>query len=205
MARTASNPRGDRTREKILDAAELVFARQNFSAARLEDVAQKVGIRRASIVYYFKSKQELYDEVESRVYSELEEKARQASAAHDTTEEKLIALAYVSLEVMVKRPLLPRLILRRIADLYPGRIPPRRYSGDLVQLWRDILEKGEASGEIKPISSSHLMQIVAMGIVSYATGGELLLSDEGSDTETYNLDQFKRSIRKTIVALLNSD
>ncbi|MGH7287017.1 MAG: TetR family transcriptional regulator, partial [Myxococcota bacterium] len=50
-----------RTRAAILAAAEAVFAERGFAAARLEDVAARVGIRRASIVYHFRDKRELYD------------------------------------------------------------------------------------------------------------------------------------------------
>ena len=56
------------TRDQILDAAEAVFAEKGFAAARLEDVAERVGIRRASIVYYFRDKQQLYDAVLTTVF-----------------------------------------------------------------------------------------------------------------------------------------
>jgi TetR/AcrR family transcriptional regulator len=48
--------RAIRTRAAILDAAEALFSERGFDATRLEDVAERVGIRRASIVYYFKDK-----------------------------------------------------------------------------------------------------------------------------------------------------
>ena len=48
--------RAERTRASILDAAETCFAERGFSATRLEDVAEAVGIRRASIVYHFRDK-----------------------------------------------------------------------------------------------------------------------------------------------------
>ncbi len=52
--------RGEHTRISILDAAESIFANRSYMAARLEDVAQEVGIKRAAIVYHFRDKQALF-------------------------------------------------------------------------------------------------------------------------------------------------
>ena len=51
-----ATPRAERTRASILEVAEVIFAEKGFDGTRLEDVAQAVKIRRASIVYYFKDK-----------------------------------------------------------------------------------------------------------------------------------------------------
>ncbi|TFG91552.1 MAG: TetR/AcrR family transcriptional regulator, partial [Myxococcales bacterium] len=55
--------RAEQTRTALLDASEALFAERGFDATRLEDVALRVGIRRASIVYYYRDKRELYDAV----------------------------------------------------------------------------------------------------------------------------------------------
>jgi TetR/AcrR family transcriptional regulator len=52
-------PRAERTRRAILAAAEEHFAARGLAGTRLEDIAETVGIRRASIVYYFRDKHEL--------------------------------------------------------------------------------------------------------------------------------------------------
>ena len=63
--------RAERTRATILETAEALFAERGFEATRLEDVAERVGIRRASIVYYFRDKRELYEAVLQDVFEEL--------------------------------------------------------------------------------------------------------------------------------------
>ena len=70
-ARPRSNARSERTRAAILDAAETLFAERGFAETRLEDVAAAVGIRRASIVYYFADKPALYDAVLADVFDGL--------------------------------------------------------------------------------------------------------------------------------------
>jgi AcrR family transcriptional regulator len=52
--------RGDTTRDALLDAATLVFAREGFGAANLREIAQAAGINTALIGYHFGGKEGLY-------------------------------------------------------------------------------------------------------------------------------------------------
>src|SRR5262249_17953307 len=58
--RRRGKSRGEDTRRAVLRAAEQVFARLGYAGARMEDVAERVGIRRASLVYYYRDKDALY-------------------------------------------------------------------------------------------------------------------------------------------------
>jgi len=51
------------TREKILDTATKIFARKGFDGARVDEIAQKAGVNKALIYYYFKSKEEILEEI----------------------------------------------------------------------------------------------------------------------------------------------
>src|SRR5580765_5427209 len=53
--------RGEDTRRLALRSAEDVFATLGYAGARMEDVAERVGIRRASLMYYFRDKHALYE------------------------------------------------------------------------------------------------------------------------------------------------
>ena len=55
------------TAEKILDAAEDLFAQKGYSATSLGDVADKVGIRSPSLYNHFKNKEALYQSVLNRL------------------------------------------------------------------------------------------------------------------------------------------
>ncbi len=71
MARPKNVPGAVPTRVRILDAAEAVFAEQGFDRARLADVAERVGIRRPSLLYHFASKDALYEAVVQRAFGDL--------------------------------------------------------------------------------------------------------------------------------------
>ncbi|HZX11366.1 MAG TPA: TetR/AcrR family transcriptional regulator [Acidobacteriota bacterium] len=51
------------TREKILRVAKKVFARKGFDGARVDEIAQKAKVNKALIYYYFKSKEEILEEI----------------------------------------------------------------------------------------------------------------------------------------------
>ena len=55
------------TRDKILDAAEDLFAEKGFDAASLSDIADQVGIRQPGIFKHFDTKKDLYIVVVTRI------------------------------------------------------------------------------------------------------------------------------------------
>ena len=55
------------TSDRILDAAEDLFAEKGYSATSLGDVADRVGIRSPSLYNHFKNKEALYEAVLERL------------------------------------------------------------------------------------------------------------------------------------------
>jgi AcrR family transcriptional regulator len=64
----ATPPRG--TADRILDAAEDIFAAKGYSATSLGDVADRVGIRSPSLYNHFKNKEALYEAVLERLLAD---------------------------------------------------------------------------------------------------------------------------------------
>ena len=61
---------GQSTADRILDAAEDLFAQQGYSATSLGDVADRVGIRSPSLYNHFRNKEALYTAVLERLLTE---------------------------------------------------------------------------------------------------------------------------------------
>ncbi|MCW5889407.1 MAG: TetR family transcriptional regulator [bacterium] len=111
----AARVRGERTRAAILEAAERLFADRGYSNTRLADVAEQVGIRRASIVYYFRDKRELYEAMLDEAFGPLLAKHRQTLEAEVPFTEKLERLAVELSTYGWERPTAFRLVLHEIA------------------------------------------------------------------------------------------
>ena len=112
----AHGTRAEKTRAGILAAAEALFAERGFDATRLEDIAERVGIRRASIVYYFKDKRELYDAVLEDVFGGLHDALAEVLASGETLPEQIEAGVSAWVDYVGRRPSIARLILREVAD-----------------------------------------------------------------------------------------
>ena len=104
--------KGAQTAERILDAAEALFAERGYAGTHLRDVAGRAGLRTPSLYNHFESKEALYAAVLARgigpvleLLSELAEAAAQAEGAPDPEE-----VVTRVMELLVARPLLARLV-----------------------------------------------------------------------------------------------
>ncbi|MGJ8455150.1 TetR/AcrR family transcriptional regulator [Pseudothermotoga sp. U03pept] len=59
-------------RERILEAARAAFSERGFEGVSVEEIAQRAGVRKALIYYYFPSKEVLFEEVWNNALEELE-------------------------------------------------------------------------------------------------------------------------------------
>ncbi|XHS78807.1 TetR family transcriptional regulator [Burkholderiaceae bacterium UC74_6] len=61
------------TREKLLDAAEVLFQREGVSRTSLQQIAQEAGLTRGAVYWHFKDKAELFDAMMRRGTMPLEQ------------------------------------------------------------------------------------------------------------------------------------
>ena len=53
----------DSTEDKILEAATNVFVSKGMEGARMQEIADKAGINKALLHYYFRSKEHLFEAI----------------------------------------------------------------------------------------------------------------------------------------------
>lgn len=98
------------TRDRILDAAEQLFAANGFSGAAMRDIAARVELNPASLYNHFSSKEALYEAVLARGLGPLFE-TLDTLAHSDWTEEGIDAAAEMLIGRLARRPEIPRLIV----------------------------------------------------------------------------------------------
>jgi TetR/AcrR family transcriptional regulator len=184
--------RGEVTRQSILAAAEQVFADVGYAAARLEDVAQVVGIRRPSIVYYFAGKQELYDAVEADIFASMHGFAEERTNGITDPLERLLALLDAWLDFLVSRPGAARIIQRLIADATPRQGNPTEFSYSALEDIEAVFADGVRSGAFRPLSAMQFLNAVAGSSLYYVcNGGQLGERRRYDPADPKELEQFR--------------
>lgn len=112
--------KAERTRARLLEAGERLFAERGFDGTRLEDVAAAVGIRRPSILYHFRDKQALYDAVLADVFGTLHTRLASALLGAEPFATRIEHAVSVWIDVVAERPALARILLREVAGGAPA-------------------------------------------------------------------------------------
>lgn len=89
---STSDPRTEKTRSAILDAAEVLFVRQGMSATSLRAIIARARVNVAAVHYHFGSRPRLLEAVFDRAMSPLTERRLERLHAAETTEELVRAL-----------------------------------------------------------------------------------------------------------------
>jgi len=184
---------GLQTRAEIVAAAERHFATRGFEAARLDDIATEVGIRRAAIFYYFADKQELYDAVLDEVFSDFSEALPSGGNAIERLESALTGW----IDYVAQRPSVARLILREAASFQPGRVSPFMRAGSAsIEWFRALIDDGVASGALEPrIEPYRFMSLMgAITVFHFAAMPWLTLNTTVDPWSPAELDKHKREI-----------
>ena len=146
MASKASAPPIDKRRQ-ILDAAIRVFARQGFHSTRVSDIADEAGVAYGLVYHYFKSKDEVLNELFTERWSLLLAAIGEADTGGGTQREKLGAVAGFIIDSYRHEPELMKVIIvevTRAANSF-GRthLPEIRRAYDSIA---KIVAEGQEAG-----------------------------------------------------------
>jgi TetR/AcrR family transcriptional regulator len=176
--RRTKNGRGEETRRAILGAAEEVFAELGYDGARMDDVAERVGLRRASLVYYFRDKQTLYEVLLDDLFANLAERYGAALAGAGSPAERMLQCIDVWAEQVEKRPGLLRISLWEIARATTARPAPLASRvRPIVELIAEAVRAGQRDGVFRDVDPVGFVMSVA-GTTSFLALRTALLSPE---------------------------
>lgn len=195
---------GLETRAEIVAAAERHFAERGFEAARLEDIAADVGIRRAAIFYHFGDKQELYDAVLDAVFAGAMASVPDGGSAAERLEASLLGW----IDYVARRPSVARLILREAANAQPGAPSPLKRTGrEPIEWFRAVIEEGIASGELKPLADPYrLISLMGATTVFHFAAMPWLTPDVPFDPRNpADLEKHKREMLLVARSMLGID
>jgi TetR/AcrR family transcriptional regulator len=201
-------PRSERTRAAILAAAEALFAERGFAETRLEDVAAQVGIRRASIFYYFADKTVLYDAVLADVFDGFRSELAPVLLGSGSLLDRASRAVSTWVRYLARRPSTARILLREVADGRAGREAPIiRHTRAYFDLVAQVLEQsaGDPLAAGGPVHPVHLASLVTGSTVFFFAAMPALLPGLGFDPfEESGLEAYERELLATVRRLLTA-
>jgi AcrR family transcriptional regulator len=186
------------TEQKILDAATEVFQEKGMYGARMQEIADRAGINKALLHYYYRSKHKLFETVFKMAFKMIAPKIRNIMEADVHFFDKIRMFTNEYINFISKHSYLPAFIIQEL-NQHPELIQntiKSEVSGS-IDLLRKQVDDLVTKGEIKPIPMEHiLVNTLSMSIFPLVAKPIL--------TKVLNKDEaaFKQFIdeRRTLVA-----
>ncbi len=184
------------TRAAILAAAGRIFADSGLAGARTEAIAAAVGVNKALLYYYFKSKDRLYAAVIEEQFQEFNRRALEVLAAPGPARGVLLRYVELHFDFLSSR--------RRYASLYqqlmmaggkPLERLVRRYMVPRSQALGRLLERGMRAGEFRRTERLHTaLSIVALIVFYFSAAPVLQLLGHADAYREANLKRRKQEV-----------
>jgi TetR/AcrR family transcriptional regulator len=174
---------GEANAERILDAALSAFARLGFAGARIDRIADSAGLSKTNLLYYFRTKEELYLAVLTRTLEMWLEPLRELDASRDPAEAlgHYIArkLEYsrshpegsrlFAMEILQGAPMLSRVLATDLAVLVEKKVA--------------TIERWITDGRLAPIDPHHLIFTIWATTQHYADFAAQIRALTGKDLD----------------------
>jgi AcrR family transcriptional regulator len=138
------------TKDEILSAAAQIFREKGFHAASMQDIADAVQVRKASLYYHVASKQDILNELLDQAMDRLNLGMTEILDSADPPAEKLARAITAYALVLSNYPDLSSALLLEYRSLDPefrSHHKPRREHFESI--WLQLLSEGQASGVFK--------------------------------------------------------
>ena len=159
----------DRLEAEIATEAVRVFAECGYEGTSIATIAESLGMSKQNLMYYFPTKQALYERVLDDVLDEW--LARMASLADPEQDPREVLRAYIQAKLKFSRehPYASRVYAMEViggAQLYGAQIRERVVP--LVRKDIECFERWIAEGRMAPVNATHLLFAIWAMTQSYA-------------------------------------
>jgi AcrR family transcriptional regulator len=150
---------------EITDAAAKVFARRGYHGASTQDIADVLGMRQASLYYYFQSKEAALEAVCASGVDDYAKRALAILKSEATSSDKVARLVFQHLAPFAERLEYTVVFLRERRFLPPpARKRIRTIEMRYERLIERVLEEGVASGEFRKDLDTRMATLALLGL-----------------------------------------
>jgi AcrR family transcriptional regulator len=173
MPRAPRSPNAKPRRDEILDEATRLFAERGYEGTSMADLAERVGMRKASLFYHFASKDVLYAAVLDRLIAAVGATIASAATAEGSYVERLDNLSEAITTVLGEQPFAARLIVREAMDWGPViRETLSESIMNVLSIAEQFCKAGQEAGVFVPGDPKQLIvSLIGVHFMPFAIGG----------------------------------
>jgi AcrR family transcriptional regulator len=152
---------------EILDAAAQVFARLGYHGASTQDIADVLGVRQASLYYYFPSKEAALENVCTRGVEDFYKAAQAIASGPGTSSEKLAGLIRAHIAPILDRGDFVKVFLTQ-RQFLPNESRQRigQWSRQIEATFETVIKAGIKTGEFRDDVDPRLMTLAILGMAN---------------------------------------
>jgi TetR/AcrR family transcriptional regulator len=179
LHRMGTRGQPEESRAAILQAAAREFAEHGIAGARTDAIAREARVNKALLYYYFKDKETLYGAVLDDAFSGLKTTVFRVLDSSLPPREKIMAYAGAYFDFVASSQTYPRLMQREMMRAKEGASPhveriTRNYFQPIFEKLKELLKKGIAEGDFRPVDPVHFIPSMISIIVFYFSGSPVM-------------------------------
>ncbi|SFZ97934.1 Transcriptional regulator RutR of pyrimidine catabolism (TetR family) [hydrothermal vent metagenome] len=135
------------SKQLIMTNAIELFSEKGYASSSMDELAERCGLNKAMVFYYFKNKKGLYEEVMREILVEIQQTIIEENKLHSSPKEELEGFIRTYAKFASEHTYLPSLLLKELSD--SGAVISEMLFSSmrrLFVLFSDILKRGEEKG-----------------------------------------------------------
>lgn len=195
----------DSTEQKIFDAAHEVFTQKGMDGAKMQEIADRAGINKALLHYYYRSKEKLFEKVAKAVLGKAVPVIRNMFEGNLPLEEKIRQFIDFYIGIIGRNPYIPLFIISEI-NKHPDRFFETIFPQELPKpevFFKQVREEA-AAGRIRPVNPKHLIvNIISMCVFPFVGKPmiRLVLGMSTAETRIF-MEERKEEVTSFVLAAL---
>jgi AcrR family transcriptional regulator len=193
------------SRDKILDAAERLFAKRGYAGVGLSELAEVVGLGKSSLFHHFRNKAQLYAAVTARILRRIEAHLVRSLARGGDPVARLERWLDELVDLLAANPTYARVLLRSLFedDELPGDLPEeleaRGAMHDVLGSVGALLREGMSTGRFRAAHVQHLLLTLIGTVVFPFASAEFGAEVVGKDIfDPAEVRRRKREVRELL-------
>jgi AcrR family transcriptional regulator len=164
-------PKDESTKDTILDAAKEVFMQKGYSGTRTQEIADKAGINKAMLHYYFGNKEKLFQVILTEATQLIAPMVVRSLSSDKDINGKLEDLVTNHVAILLDRPHLPMFVMHELSQnqgaFLTEMVDRHKVEPVMLAFFQQVQEAGE-SGKIRKVDPVHLLvNVISMTVFPF--------------------------------------